>query len=386
MATGVGVLKLETVVPRRLEWGWRDRLVAGAVNLIEGDPDDGKSLITLDLAARFSTGRAMPDGTPNGFGRPATVLLLCSEDDEETTVTPRLLAAGADLARVRLLQTVTVVTTDKEGHAHQHQQIPFWPDDAGLVHAEAEAEALGAEVLIVDPLMAFLSAKVNPNSDQEVRAALRPTQVWAKRARVLVLLVRHLNKNSRETNPKYRGANSIGILGLARSCLLVGIDPEQPEGDDERRVLVPQKHNLAKRSPGLAYRVVTLYDPGLDDHVPYIDWLGPSHHTARTLLRLPREDDPDERSMVERAVATYRDLLAPGPRKSEMIDALVAKQFTRSTMHRARAKCPVYVARVGGAGTRGYWLSSLTPLDGMIERQQAVEFDQQAEAEEAEAE
>src|SRR5262249_41482186 len=155
---------------------------------------------------------------------------------------------------------------------------------------------------------------VNPNSDQETRDALAPTQDWAKLERVLVLIVRHLNKNSRESNPKYRGASTIGLLGLARSAMLVGADPDARDGD-ERRVLAMQKHNLAKRAPSLAYHVVTLYDPDLDEHVPYVEWLGESRHTAHTLLAAP--DDPDDAGMMGEAVRFLRQFLAAVPRKSD---------------------------------------------------------------------
>ena len=52
--------------------------------LLDGDPGVGKSLLSLDLAARLSRGGALPDGTPSG--RPHVTLLLSDEDGTADTV------------------------------------------------------------------------------------------------------------------------------------------------------------------------------------------------------------------------------------------------------------------------------------------------------------
>jgi putative DNA primase/helicase len=46
-----------------VNWLWPLRLGKGRVSIFDGDPELGKSLVTLDLCARVSTGRAFPDGT-----------------------------------------------------------------------------------------------------------------------------------------------------------------------------------------------------------------------------------------------------------------------------------------------------------------------------------
>jgi len=83
-----------------LHWLWEKRILRGKITLLDGDPDLGKSLITLDLAARVTTGRPMPDGTP---GIQGNVILVAPEDDAADTIKPRVLAAGGDPTRIRLL-------------------------------------------------------------------------------------------------------------------------------------------------------------------------------------------------------------------------------------------------------------------------------------------
>ena len=55
----VGTL-LSEVVEESVEWLWEGRIPLGKLTVIDGDPGTGKSALTIDLAARVSTGRDMP--------------------------------------------------------------------------------------------------------------------------------------------------------------------------------------------------------------------------------------------------------------------------------------------------------------------------------------
>src|SRR5205085_963612 len=46
-----------------LHWLWPGRILRGKLTILEGDSGLGKSLFTLDLASRITTGRPMPDGS-----------------------------------------------------------------------------------------------------------------------------------------------------------------------------------------------------------------------------------------------------------------------------------------------------------------------------------
>src|SRR4051812_12419157 len=81
-----------------IHWLWPGRLALGKLSLLEGDPGLGKSLLTLDLAARLSRGLPFPDGAP-GPG-PGSSLILNAEDGEADTVRSRLLTLDADLTRI----------------------------------------------------------------------------------------------------------------------------------------------------------------------------------------------------------------------------------------------------------------------------------------------
>jgi AAA domain len=59
---------------RTMEWLWQSRLGLGKLAMLDGDPDQGKSLVALDLCARLSQGGLMPDGTP-GIGVANSLIL-----------------------------------------------------------------------------------------------------------------------------------------------------------------------------------------------------------------------------------------------------------------------------------------------------------------------
>ena len=89
------------VLGESVAWLWPGYLPHGRLTLLDGDPQMGKSLITIDLAARLSRGRELPDGANSGT--PRRTLFLQAEDRTSDTVRPRLAAAGADLAMVSVV-------------------------------------------------------------------------------------------------------------------------------------------------------------------------------------------------------------------------------------------------------------------------------------------
>ena len=54
------IVPLAQVKAEQQGWLWPNRIPLGAITLLEGDPGQGKSTITYDLAARVSSGRPLP--------------------------------------------------------------------------------------------------------------------------------------------------------------------------------------------------------------------------------------------------------------------------------------------------------------------------------------
>ena len=306
-----------------VNWLWEGRIPFGVITKIEGDPGAGKGTITIDLASRASTGRPMPLSAL--AHEPFSVLLLTTaEDDLAATIKPRLLAAGADCARV-----------------HAVTNLPTIPDDLPALREAILEQQI--RLVVVDPLNAYLSGSVNGFKDQDIRRALSPLKQIAEETGAAVVLVHHLNK-SESGNALYRGGGSIGISGAARSVLLAAPNPN----DKTQRVLARVKGNLSAPPPSLGYRIVTA--PNYD--VPIIDWDGVVNLDADQLLTQPRASaEPGRQAEAE---TFLREILADGPRSSAEVDALTEKRsLSRRTVTNARKSIGAYANK----RTDGWWVS-----------------------------
>ena len=54
---------LSQVRAASIRWLWKPFLPRGKLAVLDGDPGMGKSMLTIDLAARLSRGGPLPDGT-----------------------------------------------------------------------------------------------------------------------------------------------------------------------------------------------------------------------------------------------------------------------------------------------------------------------------------
>lgn len=330
---GPRVVTLATVASERVDWLWPGRLPLGKTVVLDGDPSLGKSTLSLDFAARLSTGKSWPDGTPCDVG---DTVLLSAEDGLADTIRPRLEAAGADCTKVHALTEITYV--DGEG---RQRSRPVTLGDIEVI--EAVIRERSAKLLIIDVLMAYLGQGVDSHRDQDVRSVLHRLAAMAERTGCCLLLLRHLNKAG-QGSAMYRGGGSIGIIGAARAAFVVAPDPD----DDTRRVFAPTKANLAVMPEALVYRLVTAGE------VARVQWEGTSVRTATELLRPPAGDEESPR---DEAQAFLRDLLEfePLPAKTVLAKARDAGHSER-TVKRAKAALGVKSRKVGvGPDTRWLW-------------------------------
>ena len=115
--------RMSSYAKKKIYWLWQDRIPFGSLCTIAGDPDEGKSLITLYVAARVSRGQKLYDNTTDT--EPAEVLILSAEDDPETTLRPRLEAAGANLDRIHLLESVVLKDARGTSRSESRNSTPI---------------------------------------------------------------------------------------------------------------------------------------------------------------------------------------------------------------------------------------------------------------------
>ena len=337
-APSVGVL-ISEVEREQVRWLWPGRIALGKLTILDGDPGLGKSTLAYDLAARITSNRALPTGESPP---PGGVLILSTEDGLGDTIRPRLEAAGADLARCLAVQTLPGESEEEP------ERVPIIPDDLPLLaHAARRVEA---RLLIIDPLMAHLGPKTNAYKDADVRRALAPLSRFAEEHALAVVVIRHLNKMS-GGSPLYRGGGSIGLIGAARSGLLVGRDPM----DESRLVLASVKSNLARKPDSLAFRVTS---SAADADVPVVEWEGTCELGAADLLA--SSSNGRERSATEKAEAWLEAVLAESPfPAAKVYDLAEEAGIAKRTLKRAKRSLRVVAERVVGLGSGGYWVWAL---------------------------
>jgi hypothetical protein len=332
-----GVLASE-VIPEPVHWlecGDTKRIPLGKVTIFEGDPDELKSTVTIDLVARLTSGRPMP-GCTDAI-EPAGAVIVSLEDGVADTIQPRLAAAGADLTRVRIIDVIL----GSDGL----RRTPTIPDDLDAI--ELAIKDVSAKSLIIDPLMGTLGTATNSYVDQDIRRALAPLKDLSEKTGVATICVRHLNKGA-SANPKYRGGGSIGITGSARAQFLFASDPQR----EDIHVMAPVKGNLWRRKPpALEFTV--------EDHgdQPVIKWGGESIHTASSLLMVRQIETPEESNACKAAEAFLLDVLKDGPVETRELQRQArAAGLSDRTLKRAKAQMAVRAEKVGfGDGQHWEW-------------------------------
>jgi archaellum biogenesis ATPase FlaH len=218
---------LSEIETQHITWLWENRIPQGKITLLEGDPGMGKSLLAIDIAAHVSTGRPMHGESKGKIG---SVILIAPEDGAADTIKPRVAAAGGDLSRIHLLNTVECLDANDIKKLKLYQK-PFSLAQ-NLFELEQAIIQTKAILVVLDPLTAVLGHNIDSSRDQGIREIFTPLALLAESTNCAFLVVRHLKKGSSD-NLLYRGAGSIGIIAAACTCLTIFYDP----ADEKKRVL-----------------------------------------------------------------------------------------------------------------------------------------------------
>jgi len=204
-ATQPEVIRLADVSPEQVEWLWPGRIAVGKLTVLAGNPGLGKSLATLDIAARVSVGKCWPDNRweqqPIGG-----VVLLSAEDDLGDTIRPRLDAHGADVTRIVALKSIK----GADGAGDYNRLFDLSRDLEHLRAAIGTVE--NCRLIVVDPISAYLG-KTDSHKNSDVRGVLSPLADLAAETRVAILAVSHLRKG--EGAAIYRTMGSLAFVAAA---------------------------------------------------------------------------------------------------------------------------------------------------------------------------
>ena len=326
---------------RAVRWLWEDKIPLGEITLLAGREGLGKSTIAYTLAAWIT------QGTMKGWckGTPRDVIVVATEDSWEHTISPRLVAAGADLGRIHRIEVRT-------GDVHDEISLPV---DIELLRRDVEET--DAVLILLDPLLSRLSSNLDTHKDAESRKALEPLKRFADQMQIAAVGIIHVNKSS--------GADAMNSImasrafgAVPRAVLMVVKNP-----DDDTCLLGLAKSNLGPKNLGChRYRIVTARiskdDRGDDIVTGRVEW--DDHKTDRTIDEVVAEiNDAGMRSTsnVAEAMDWLEDYLTlnGGAKESSIVKGAGLKAgHTERTLQRAAAKLKV-VSRSEGYPRKTIW-------------------------------
>ncbi len=327
-----------------VEWHWPGYLPAGMLTLLSGAGGTGKSTLAFGFAATITTGGIWPDGlrcTQSG-----NVLIWSSEDDVARTIKPRLMAAGADINRIAVIES----TTDSAG-----RKQPFDPaTDIDSLRAEVRRIG-GVALLVIDPIVSAVSGDMHKAND--VRRSLQPIVDFAAEFNCAVLGITHFAKNTGGRNASERVIGSQAFAALARMVLVTA-----KEEDSDQRVFTRAKSNISADDGGLHYTIQAGSingANGLPIQTTRVVWGTAVQGSAKSILNEVEGEEAERKPLnrVEEAEHFLKAELANGPVPArDLIDR--AKRdlaVNERSLQRARERLGIVATK---AGYQGAWVWS----------------------------
>jgi putative DNA primase/helicase len=330
-------IRCETRTPTPTDFLIHPHLPCGECTWFEGQTKTGKTTVAIDIAARISRGRAWIDGTPMKHGR---IAMMTCEDDVDRTLIPRLIAAGADLSRVRVLQVRTELGEGVPSLAHD------------LVGIEERLQAGGYDLLVIDGTFGVLGVK-DGNSYADSYKAMTPVTDMVRRLNIATILVRHVRKAA--GSALNAGLGSVGYGALARSIVSFAIDHD----DDRDRLMAHAGGNLGVTGPTYKYRIVDGEPiPGFERTVGAIEWGEAVDKTADEIMATRAPTDGSESEIAADWLAEHLGALPRVAR--ELREAAESDGVSPRTLQRVARKLGVVMVR-GNQYHPATWALPLAP-------------------------
>ena len=137
------------------------------------------------------------------------MLILSGEDDPSKVLRPRLLAAGSDLSKVN------VITAD----SYFRQRGTLLTIDSQAL--QAKISQLKPDLVINDPIQAFLPAGLQMNNRSEMRGVVTPFKSFCAAVNAAGATVCHTNKKSNVAG-RQRLSDSSDLWDLSRCVIMLG--------------------------------------------------------------------------------------------------------------------------------------------------------------------
>ncbi len=302
---------------RKPERIFGSRFERGSFNLLVGPGEVGKGMVSMDIAARMSTGESFPG--ENGHWRDPIKLLMCIVEDADAEIIGRLQAAKANLDNIDFL-TGPMIT---RGGLVMPSPMRLDSDAGPIVKLARDGDygALFVETLVEHFGDREAEKRISTNSESEVRAALAPFRAICREANMFGWALIHPRKSvSGEVSDLISG--SAAFYNVPRRTMYVFKDPSDENKSPKRLLCSGKANNLRMRPVTLRFAI----EPGdPDESYGRVVW-GIQDKTledprdADDVLREIQEKGKIRKDLsVQNAEKFLRALLASGMKKLEDI-------------------------------------------------------------------
>ena len=340
------LVSFDQIVAVPVKWLWHDRVALSKITGLAGRPKIGKGLVYSRLIADVTHGTLAGD-----VREPRDAIIVTTEDDPGDTLKPRLMAVAADLRRAHFFQM-----------GRPYEPVPFRiPQD--VEELSRRIHQTNAALVVVDPLIEFIDGKTDAHKSQPVRQALAALNALARETTVAIVVIIHLNKGA-STDPLIRHEGSAAFTQVLRGAMLLGPDPNDPEGErGSRRVLAVSSSNLAQLAPSLLYEIRTATvsgDTGEDIVTAEVACVGDSDATGSDLLGAGGGSE-EPSSALDEAVQFLIAELSAGPQPASKIKKCAREVgISAATLRRAKESLQISVSKTGYQGAWEWCLSGLS--------------------------
>jgi len=313
------LLKASELKPKPINWIWDGWIAGGKFHLLGGVAGTGKTTISLALASSITIGGKFPDNTRSPCGN---VVIWTGEDDITDTLTPRLMAMGANLDKVHFVQ----------GVISENGEQPFNPSTDLPILQQAIFKINDVKLLIIDPIVSVVTGDSHKNA--EVRKDLAPLIQMAESMGFAIIGITHFSKGTSGREPIERITGSLAFGAVAR-VVLVASKIKSDDGDDVR-IFLRVKSNIGADNGGFEYFLEQATTEG-GIETSRVIWGESIEGSARELL-VDAEDDSYGGSLAE-CMQFLRSILSTSEmHANEVKKDCLGAGFSISTMNRAKKK------------------------------------------------
>lgn len=242
----LNIKQASKIVPKETEWLFPGYLAKGELTLLAGPPSSGKTFLACYFAAAITKEDDL--GYNNELPRTGTgnVIYISTEDRGDGSLVHRLIACGADLDCIQILDPneesseIKAFSFSDSSHINSLKQINKALDES-------------LNLIIIDPI--YLAIENDYKSSSKSRLALENLANLAKELNCAILGIAHTVKSPKGKGALERITSPTSLQEVPRSILVTAEIEKRPTDSGGHFVLVRAKASNSEPGGGFEYEI-----------------------------------------------------------------------------------------------------------------------------------